>query len=269
MSVKPVSDIIRSRAPDKQPKVGIVLGSGLGSFADLVEDQTVISYDDLPDFPNAGVQGHAGQLVLGQVHGTEIAILQGRAHYYEKGHADAMRTPIHTLKELGCDLLILTNAAGSLVPEAQPGSIMLLTDHINFTGVSPLFRETDSSRFVDMVDAYDPKLCDQFRDAAVSKEISLHEGVYIWFCGPSFETSAEIKAAKNLGAEAVGMSTVPEVILARFFGLKVAALSIITNMAAGMSKLALSHSQTMGNAKYAAHDLELLLGEFLLNYENS
>mgnify|MGYP001159589472 CR=1 FL=1 len=269
MSVKSVLDIIRSRAPGKEPRVGIVLGSGLGSFVDLVEDQTIISYDDLPDFPNAGVQGHAGQLVLGKVYRAEVAILQGRAHYYEKGHADAMRTPIHTLKELGCDLLILTNAAGSLVHEAQPGSIMLLTDHINFTGVSPLFKETESSRFVDMVDAYDPMLCNQFRDAALSKGITLHEGVYIWFCGPSFETSAEIKVAKNLGAQVVGMSTVPEVILARFFGLKVAALSIITNMAAGMSKVALSHEQTMGNANYAAHDLQSLLGEFLSNYENS
>ena len=180
-----------------------------------------------------------------------------------------MRTPIHTLKELGCDLLILTNAAGSLVSEAQPGSIMLLTDHINFTGVSPLFSEIESSRFVDMVDAYDPNLCDQLRKAALSKGITLHEGVYIWFCGPSFETPAEIKAAKKLGAAVVGMSTVPEVILARFFGLKVAALSIITNMAAGISNIALSHDQTIENAKYATHNLELLLGDFILNYENS
>ena len=269
MSIKSVSGIICSKAPEREPKVGILLGSGLGSFTDLVEDQIIISYDDLQGFPNTGVQGHTGQLVLGKVHEIEVAILQGRAHYYEKGSADAMRTPIHTLKELGCDLLILTNAAGSLVSEAQPGSIMLLTDHINFTGVSPLFSEIEPSRFVDMVDAYDPNLCDQLRKASLSKGITLHEGVYIWFCGPSFETPAEIKAAKKLGAAGVGMSTVPEVILARFFGLKVAALSIITNMAAGISNIALSHDQTIENAKYATHNLELLLGDFILNYENS
>ena len=269
MSAKPAAAIIRSKAAERQPKVGIILGSGLGTFADQVENQTVISYNDLPGFPDAGVEGHAGQLVLGSVGGTEVAVLQGRAHYYEKGQADVMRTPVETLKELGCETLLLTNAAGSLVPEAQPGSVMLLTDHINFTGVSPLFGETESSRFVDMVDAYDPTLGDQFRKAASEKDITLHEGVYIWFCGPSYETPAEIKAAKNLGADAVGMSTVPEVILARFFGLKVAAVSIITNMAAGMSDDALSHDQTMENANQAANDLQALLSEFLSNYEKS
>ena len=136
MSAEPAVAIVRSKAAERQPKVGIILGSGLGPFADQVENQTVISYNDLPGFPDAGVEGHAGQLVLGSVGGTEVAVLQGRAHYYEKGQADVMRTPVETLKELGCETLLLTNAAGSLVPEAQPGSVMLLTDHINFTGVS-------------------------------------------------------------------------------------------------------------------------------------
>lgn len=266
MSSKPALGIIRTKAPERNPKVGIILGSGLGNFANSVNNAIKISYDSLPGFPDAGVQGHAGQMVLGTIHDTEVAILQGRAHYYEKGEVDVMRTPIHVLKELGCETLILTNAAGSLVPEAQPGSVMLLTDHINFTGISPLFGETESSRFVDMVDAYDPALKQQFRDAATTKGITLHEGNYIWFCGPNFETPAEINAAKNLGADAVGMSTVPEVILARFFGLKVAAVSIITNMAAGMSDVALSHDQTMENATKAANDLQALLGEVLSQY---
>ena len=143
---------------------------------------------------------------------------------------------------------------------------MLLTDHINFTRVSPLFGETETSRFVDMGGAYNLSLCEKFRNAAKTKNITLHEGVYVWFCGPSFETPAEIRTAKLLGADAVGMSTVPEVILARYFGLKVVALSIITNMAAGMSDLALSHEQTMENADHAAKDLELLLTEFLGTY---
>tara|TARA_Y100000590_G_scaffold450487_1_gene590235 strand:- start:888 stop:1700 length:813 start_codon:yes stop_codon:yes gene_type:complete len=269
MSVKPATKIIRSKDSKIQPKVGIILGSGLGSFAYRVKNQIIISYNDLPEFPDAGVDGHAGKLVIGTIHNTEVAILQGRAHYYEKGKSDVMKTPIQTLKELGCETLILTNAAGSLVPEIQPGSIMLLTDHINFTGVSPLFGETDSSRFVDMVNVYDPGLNQQFRDAADERGITLHEGVYIWFCGPSFETPSEIKAAKHLGADAVGMSTVPEVILARFFGLKISAVSIITNMAAGMNEVALSHDHTMENATKAAKDIHALLGEFLLKYETA
>ena len=146
---------------------------------------------------------------------------------------------------------------------------MLLTDHINFTGVSPLFGYKGSSRFVDMVDAYDPMLCQGIRDSASKKGIVLHEGIYIWFCGPNFETVAEINAAKHLGADAVGMSTVPEVILARFYGLKVAAISIITNMAAGISKNELSHDQTMKNAETAAIYIQELLDDFILGYGNS
>jgi purine-nucleoside phosphorylase len=171
------------------------------------------------------------------------------------------------LAELGCEILILTNAAGSLNVEAQPGSVMLVTDHINFTGVSPLFGAQGNSRFVNMVDAYDTDLRAAFQEIANQNKIKLHAGVYIWYCGPSFETPAEIRTAKTLGAQAVGMSTVPEVILARFYGLKVAAVSIITNMAAGMSDDALSHDQTMENANQAANDLQALLSEFLSNYE--
>ncbi len=178
----------------------------------------------------------------------------------------AQYTAVETLHGLGCETLLLTNAAGSLLPEAQPGSVMMLTDHINFTGVSPLFGETETSRFVNMADAYNPSLCDKFRDAAKTKNITLHEGVYIWFCGPSFETPAEIKAAKLLGADAVGMSTVPEVILARFYGLNVAAVSIITNMAAGMSDEHLTHDHSIENAAKAKSDLQKLLSEFLLQY---
>ncbi len=262
-------EFIRQKSPHKNPKVGIILGSGLGPFAESIQEQDLFNYADLQGFPDAGVYGHAGQLILGNVHGTEVAVLQGRAHYYESGKSDVMRVPIETLKALGCETLLLTNAAGSLLPEAQPGSVMLLTDHINFTGVSPLFGEKEISRFVDMVDAYHPSLCEKFRTAAQTQNITLHEGVYIWFSGPSFETSAEIRTAKLLGADAVGMSTVPEVILARFLGLKVAAVSIITNMAAGMSNEILSHEQTMENAAMAANDLQSLLSEFFLNYEKA
>ena len=260
------TDIINSKIRGIKPKVGIILGSGLGPFADLILDQTVIQYSELPGFPDAGVDGHAGEFIIGTIHNIEVILLKGRSHYYEQGNVDAMRLPISTLKKLGCETLILTNAAGSLMPEAKPGSIMLLTDHINFTGVSPLFGEKGSSRFVDMVDAYDVQLLQKFRAIAQSKRLTLHDGVYIWFCGPNFETVAEIAAAKSLGANIVGMSTVPEVILARYFGIKVAAISIITNMAAGMSDSTLSHEQTIENADMATQNVQILLSEFLLNY---
>ncbi|MBT3500989.1 MAG: purine-nucleoside phosphorylase [Candidatus Marinimicrobia bacterium] len=267
MAQNNVVDLIHSKSEGHNPKVGIILGTGLGPFAENIKNKTIFSYDDLYGFPDAGVKGHAGQLILGEINGTEVAVLQGRAHYYETGNPDVMRIPIETLKDLGCETLLLTNAAGSLLPEAQPGSIMMLTDHINFTGVNPLFGETETSRFVDMANAYHPTLCEKFRTVADSKNITLHEGVYIWFSGPSFETPAEIRAAKLLGADAVGMSTVPEVILARFYGLKVAAISIITNMAAGMSDEHLTHAHSIENAKKATNDIQTLLSEFLLNYK--
>ena len=259
-------DIIQSGSEGLKPQVGIILGSGLGAFAEDVKGKIIFSFNDLPGFPSAGVKGHAGQIVLGKVNGTAVAILQGRAHYYENGIVDVMKIPVQTLKGIGCETLILTNAAGSLLPEAQPGSVMLLTDHINYTGVSPLFGEKETSRFVNMVDAYNPSLCQLIKNAAKRENILLHEGVYIWFCGPSFETPAEIRAAKILGADAVGMSTVPEVILARHVGMNVAALSVITNMAAGMGNEVLSHDKTMENANMGIQDLKSILFRFLELY---
>jgi len=237
--------LIRDRAPGFAPRLGLVLGTGLGSLADAVTPVATIPYGDLPGFPIPGVSGHAGQLLLGRIGTTPVALLHGRAHYYEHGRADVMKTPVRTLASLGCDTLLLTNAAGSLRPEMTPGSVMLVTDHINFTGVSPLFGEPGNDRFVDMVDAYDPTLRGRLKAAAVAGGVTLHEGVYIWFAGPSFETPAEIRAAGRLGADAVGMSTVPEVVLARHMKMKVAALSVITNLAAGMSDTPLSHLDTL------------------------
>ncbi len=248
-----------------KPKIGIILGSGLGSFVDCVQDAVIISYGELPGFPQPGVGGHAGRLVLGTVGGTPVAVMQGRAHYYETGRADAMKTPVRTLAGLGCDTLIVTNAAGSLNPVAGPGSVMVLNDHISFTGVSPLFGEPGDDRFVDLTDAYDPAIRATLHKIAKGHGITLHEGVYMWFCGPHFETPAEIRAAGILGVSAVGMSTVPEVILARHAGLKVCALSIITNAAAGMGDTGLSHQQTMTNAVVAAETVKILLVDFLTN----
>ena len=259
------SEIINSHIKDlnNKPKVAIILGSGLGQFANLIKNPQIIPYDKLAGFPDTGVEGHAGKLILGKIKGKSIAVMQGRAHYYENGDAAVMKTAIRTLNKIGCEEIILTNAAGSINPKATPGNIMMLTDHINFTGVSPLFGEKDISRFVDLIDAYDPEICNKLRSIARQKSLDLYEGIYMWFCGPNFETAAEIRAAKILGADAVGMSTVPEVIMARQIGMKVAAISIITNMAAGLSQETLSHSHTMKNAKIASDNIMALLTSYL------
>ncbi len=266
-TIEQAAALITGQCGDLAPRVGLVLGSGLGSFADQLKDAVRIPYGDLPGFPEAGVVGHAGHLGLGTVAGTAVAIMQGRAHYYENAEADAMKVPVRTLQKIGCETLLLTNAAGSINPDAGPGSVMLLSDHISFTGVSPLFGEVGDRRFVDLSDAYDLALRQRFQDAAKQVGIELHDGVYMWFCGPHFETPAEIRAAKVMGATVVGMSTVPEVILARHAGMRVAALSIITNLAAGMSETKLSHEQTMANAAIASDHVQALLLAFLKAYQ--
>jgi purine-nucleoside phosphorylase len=256
-------NIINQNIEGFKPQVGLILGSGLGQFCDNVETKVSIDFDQLPGFPIAGVGGHAGRLLFGQVDQTNVVVMQGRAHYYEQGKADVMAVAIQTLKAIGCNSLVLTNAAGSLVKNASPGSVMLITDHINMTGVSPLFGAESNKRFVDMSNAYNPLLSNSMRSAAKSNGITLHEGVYAWFSGPQFETPAEIKAVKTLGADAVGMSTVPEVILARHQGLPLCALSVITNYAAGLSETALSHEQTIAFASKAADTVEHLLVSYL------
>jgi len=255
--------VIAERGDGAQPSIGIVLGSGLGGFADAVETPVVIPYADLPGFPEPGVSGHAGRLLLGEIEGTQVAVLQGRAHYYENGDAGAMKTAVRSLRAIGCDTLLLTNSAGSTDPDMPPGSVMRISDHINFAGVSPLFGDAGDDRFVDLSQAYDPGLGGLLAAAAEDLGLTLHEGVYMWFCGPHFETPAEIRAARLLGAAAIGMSTVPEVILARQAGLNCVALSIITNFAAGMDGKALSHAQTKSNAAAAAEDVTRLLRAFL------
>ncbi|HEY6980197.1 purine-nucleoside phosphorylase [Reyranella sp.] len=259
-------EAIASRAPGFRPKVAVLLGSGLGGFVDQVAARAVIPYGELPGFPQPTVQSHAGRLVLGHVGATPVAVLQGRAHYYESGHADEMKAPIEAMAELGCEVLLQTNAAGSLRLDMPPGSLMVITDHINFTGVNPLFGRGRDRRFVDMVDAYDPVLAQRLLAAAKAGDIRCHDGVYIWFCGPSFETPAEIRAAVTLGADAVGMSTAPETILARHAGLKVAAVSVMTNYAAGLVPGAIGHDQTITVANASAGQLGRLLCGFLESY---
>ena len=258
--------IIRKQA-DLPYSVGLVLGSGLGSLADAVTDAVRIPFAALPGFPSSGVSSHKGELVAGRLEGAPVVVLAGRAHYYERGDAGVMRVPIATLKALGCDTLILTNAAGSLRTEVGPGDIMLVTDHINFAGANPLIGEPTDARFVGMTGAYDASLRAGLLGAAEREGIRLATGVYMWFSGPSFETPAEIRAARILGADAVGMSTVPEVILGRFFGMRIAAVSTITNLAAGMTGAELSHEETKALAPVGARKLERVLRRFLRDRE--
>lgn len=248
------AEIVRSRAGAAPFRLGLVLGSGLGHLAERVADAVRIPYADLPGFPASGVTGHAGALVAGRLGGARVLCLAGRAHYYEAGDPRAMRGAIATLAALGVEALFLSNAAGSTRAEMGPGSLMALSDHLNWSGLNPLIGEPGDGRFVDMSAAYDPEL--RARLKALDPE--LREGVYAWFSGPSFETPAEIRAATLLGADAVGMSTVPETILARCFGLRVAGVSVITNLAAGLAAEALSHDQTKREADRAAARFERL-----------
>jgi len=243
----------------ERPKVAIILGSSLGEVAAAAEMPRGIAYREIEGFPVTKVSGHAGELIIGKLGGRPVLILRGRAHAYENGDAAVMRPVIAALAQSGVSTLIVTNAAGSLDPKLRPGSIMLIKDHINFSGMNPLIGETGDAGFVGMTNAYDPGLRKVFVKAAKREKFALAQGVYVWFSGPSFETPAEIRMVRKWGGDAVGMSTVPEVILARRFGLRVAGLSIITNLGAGMEGAAPSHDETKREgAKAAAHMTRLL-----------
>ncbi|MEZ5684638.1 MAG: purine-nucleoside phosphorylase [Paracoccaceae bacterium] len=260
-----LADLIRARAGAAPPAIGLVLGSGLGHLADEVEG-IAIPYAELPGFPQAGVSGHNPKLVIGNLEGLRVAVFGGRVHYYEHGNPAEMRLPLEILRDLGCGQLLLTNAAGSLRPDIPPGGLMLLNDHIAFAGANPLIGEPTDTRFVPLTEAHDAQMRAGLRAAAQAVNEALPEGVYCWFSGPSFETPAEIRAARILGADAVGMSTVPEVILARFLGLRVAAVSVITNMGAGLADEQISHEQTKAIAPLGAARLERILRRYLQDF---
>lgn len=257
-----VREAVQARAGADPVAVGLILGSGLGHLAEAV-DGVAIDYTDLPGFPHAGVSGHVPRLVIGALEGVRVAVFGGRAHYYEQGDAAVMRRPLEVLQALGAKRLILTNAAGSFRSDVPPGDLMLISDHINFSGRNPLIGEPTDARFVNMTEAYDRQMRADLAAAAEAEAIDLKDGVYAWYSGPSFETPAEIRALHRLGADAVGMSTVPEVIIARFLGLRVAAISAITNMAAGMGTEAISHAHTKAMAPIGAAKLERILRRFL------
>jgi purine-nucleoside phosphorylase len=258
-----VVDLLREKLGEMAPRYGIILGSGLGSLVGALRDPIRIAYADLPGFPVSAVSGHAGELAAGHLGSVPVVMLSGRVHYYEKGDPNAMRVPIETLMALGVQSLILTNSAGSLREDMPPGSVMEITDHINYSGMNPLIGEESDQRFVGMTAAYDKALASKMRAAAEKLEIPLSQGVYMWFSGPSFETPAEIRMARILGADAVGMSTVPEVILARLFGLKVVAASVITNYGAGMTGSELTHEETKDMAPVGGARLAAILKEMI------
>jgi purine-nucleoside phosphorylase len=249
---------------DRRPlRHAIVLGTGLSDVAHIQAEDRIIPYAQIAGFPQIQVSGHTGQVILRQTDIGYDAFLLGRAHYYEHGHAAAMKGVISALADCSAQSLILTCAAGSTREEIGPGSVVLIEDHINLSGTNPLFGEQGDTRFVSMVDAYDPALRQRLRLAAQHAGIALSSGVYMWFSGPSFETPAEIRMAKMLGADLVGMSTVPEVILARAAGLPVAALAIVTNHAAGFAGGAPTHAETKRVAAQAADHVAKIIAAFL------
>jgi xanthosine phosphorylase len=255
-------EVIRARRPGFVPRVGLVLGSGLSGIADALEDAAAIDYAELPGFPRASIEGHAGRLVLGRLAGVPLACLQGRVHLYEGVPAAALAVLPRTLKALGCELLILTNASGALRPELAPGSVVLIEDHINQLAQNPLAGANDPAigpRFPDMTELYDRALGERLCGVAARLGMPLPSGVYLATLGPCFETPAEIRAFRALGADLVGMSTVPEAISARHCGLKVLGLSIVTNLAAGLAAAPLSHGDTLTQAAGAVTTLQRLL----------
>ena len=248
-------DYLRSRT-DAEPEMGMILGSGLGDFADTLENRLVIPFTDIPDFPAATVPGHAGAFVFGTKHGKSVVCLQGRLHYYEGHPMSVLTMPVRIMAKLGVKTLLLTNAAGGVNKDYRPGDLMLITDHINYSGMNPLIGEHHESfgpRFPDVTDLYSSALRLKLKLAAVEAGIGLRQGVYMMFSGPSYETPAEIRMARILGADAVGMSTVPEAIVAAQCGIKVLGVSCITNLAAGVSPHKLSHQEVMETAAIA-HD---------------
>lgn len=275
-SAEIATSIIQKMVPGFKPKIGLILGSGLRPLADQIQNARAIDFEEIPGFPKLTVAGHSGQLSLGTLYGVPVACMQGRPHWYE-GYSlvnkdlprELLTTPVRTLKLLGCEILIITNAAGSLRPEVTPGNLVLVNDHINFQFNNPLVGPNDNEfgpRFVSMEDAYDPALRKQFLELAKKLNISLTEGVYLGVLGPSFETPAEIRAFRILGADVVGMSTIPEVILARHCGLHVVTISVITNMAAGLGAEKITHEVTLAGAKKGINQLISLISGFLESY---
>jgi purine-nucleoside phosphorylase len=263
--IQETATAVRARVSSAKPSVGLVLGSGLGAFADGFEGPK-ISYGDLPHMPQSHVVGHAGRLCFGDVNGVSVVCMQGRVHFYEGYDLDSVVHGVRTMAALGASAVLLTNAAGGCGPSFQPGDLMIVTDHVNLTGRTPLMGPNDDRlgpRFPDMTAAYDPGLREALSSAGHELGIALREGVYAWLTGPSYETPAEIRMLQTLGVSAVGMSTVPEVIALRHMGVRTAALSCITNLAAGLGGGVLDHKEVEETARSRREDLLRLLSGWI------
>lgn len=259
-------DIIRGYSPGFTPRVAFILGSGLGALAEKIEDAVAISYEKLPGSPVSTVHGHAGELVLGSLAGVPVACMKGRGHYYEGRGMTIMTDAIRTLRLLGCELLFCTNAAGSLRPEVGPGSLVALSDHINTMPGTPMVGLNDErfgERFFSLANAYDADYRSVLQTVAAEEGFTLNEGVFVSYPGPNFETAAEIRMMQMIGGDVVGMSVVPEVITARHCGLKVVAVSAITNLAEGLGDVTLSHAQTLAAAELSRQNFINLICGFL------
>ena len=254
------------KAFPEAPSVGVVLGSGLGAWGDSLEGLVKVPYAELPGMATSTIVGHAGNLCLGRSNGVSVACLQGRVHLYEGHSPERVVFGVRMLAKLGCRAVLLTNAAGGIDPSFSPGDLMLVVDHLNLTGQNPLAGVNDAElgpRFPDMSDVYDPKLCDAARAAAKALGITLREGIYAALLGPSYETPAEVRMLRGFGANAVGMSTVPEAIALRHMGVRAAAISCITNLAAGLSPTKLDHSEVEATAKATREKFVALLSSWV------
>ena len=265
-SLEKAVSIIKQRTPNFTPLIGIVLGSGLGSLIEDIENQTIISYEELPGFPQPTVKGHEGNLILGTINGVNVACLQGRSHTYEHGHHEPVVQYVRTLKRLGCQYFLATNASGSLREDFHPGDLVMVYDHINMQGSSPLVGANNDEfgpRFPPLDNAYDAKLRASLEQKAQALDIPLHQGVYLSVLGPTYETAAEIRAFRIMGAELVGMSTVPEVIVANHCGMRVAVIATITNYATGLATTSHCHDEVVKMANQAAVNLKKLVKAFI------
>ncbi|OFO62835.1 purine-nucleoside phosphorylase [Peptoniphilus sp. HMSC075B08] len=249
-----------------QPEIGIVLGSGLGDFADAIEDKIEIPYTEIPGFPVSTVKGHDGKLIFGKINSKEVCVMKGRIHYYEGYDIKEVVYPIEVLAGLGIKTLILTNAAGGVNTDFEPADLMIINDHINLMGKNPLIGPNDEDlgpRFPDMTDLYNKDLIEVAEKSAKKLGIDIQEGVYMYFTGPSYETAAEVRMARILGADAVGMSTVPEAIIARHRGLKILGISTITNMSTGILDTPLDHTEVVEVGQEVAGKFKELLKEII------
>lgn len=267
--VKESAAFIQSRITQK-PSAGIILGSGLGNLVDIMEDKTVIPYTEIPNFPRSHVEGHAGNLVIGRIGQETIAAMQGRFHYYEGFTMKEVTYPIYVMKLLGIENLIVTNACGGINRDFEPGDLMILTDYINMLGNNSLIGENDERfgvRFPDMSEAYSAELIQKAEKTAGKLGIDYKKGVYAIFSGPCYETAAEIRAYERLGADAIGMSTVPETIAANYLGMKVLGIACITNMATGIAKTKHSHEEVMRIAGESSERLCRWVSQLLADWQ--